>query len=136
MRFPVAWQNIQFDRLEDGREANLEPAVEQLERYRRLLTYWCDHNVSCTISYDRDEVPQVIDWFEEHWDQYVGVSFLFRADPNARAQELGYAYLPQEVITEEEYSAYVSRLGEVALGTAGDDEPETRDCPVAACPVR
>ena len=42
----------------------------------------------------------------------------------------------EEVVTEEEYSAYVSRLGEVDLGTTGDDELETRDCPVAACPVR
>ena len=136
VRFPVAWDNSAFDRLEDGREVNREPAVEQLDRYLKLLKYWSDHNVSCTISYDADEVPQMIEWFERNWDEYVAVSFLFRANPETRAEELGYAYLPQEVVSEEEHKTYVSRMKEVDLDEADIDELHFQDCITGACPAR
>ena len=71
----------------------------------------------------------------EHWDEQVGVSFLFRADPSARAAELGYPYLPQEVVTKEEYDAYVAKLSNVELGGADSDELADEDCPTGACPV-
>ena len=136
VRFPVAWQNVPFDRLEDGREGNLEPAVSQLERYHRLLTHWCDHNVSCTISYDRGEVPKIIEWFEKNWDEYVGVSFLLRADPNTRSEELGYAYLPQEVVTKEELEAYVARLQPVDFEVSDNDKVVDETCATGTCPPR
>jgi ribonucleoside-triphosphate reductase len=136
VRFPVAWEGIEFDRLPDGREGNLESAVSQLERYRKLLKHWCDHNVSSTISYAPEEVPAIIDWFEENWDDYVAVSFLFRADPQRRAKDLGYAYLPQEVVTREEYEAYVSRLGPVDLDGVDVDLLEEAECAAAGCPAR
>ena len=54
--------------------------------------------------------PAIIDWLLNNWDCYVGVSFLFRNDPTKNAEDLGYAYLPQEVTTKEAYDAYVSQL--------------------------
>jgi ribonucleoside-triphosphate reductase len=113
VRFPVAWDQVAFDRLDDGREGNLEPAVDQFNRYLTLLTHWSDHNVSCTISYAPDEVPQIVEWMRKHWNQFIGVCFLFRANPNPRVEVLGYAYLPQEVVSKHEYGAYVTGLKEV-----------------------
>lgn len=136
VRFPVAWENVKFDTLPSGREGNLESAVAQLERYRRLLKHWCDHNVSCTVSYDPDEVPQLIEWFEKNWDEYVAVSFLFRADPDKGAEELGFAYLPQEVTTRKEYEAYCARLQPVELDPVDTDLVEDESCPTGACPAR
>jgi ribonucleoside-triphosphate reductase len=40
----------------------------------------------------------------------VGVSFLYRADPSKTAEDLGYKYLPQEVVTKEKFEAYVATL--------------------------
>lgn len=136
VRFPVAWENVKFDKLPSGREGNLEPAIEQLERYRKLLKYWCDHNVSSTVSYDADEVPQLVEWFEKNWDEYVAVSFLFRANPDKRAEDLGYAYLPQEVVTREEYDAYVAKLEDIELDPADTDVLEQESCPTGTCPAR
>jgi ribonucleoside-triphosphate reductase (formate) len=133
---PVKWDTVEFDRVGD-KEVNLEPAVAQLERYRMLMRNWCDQNVSATISYDTSEVPAIIDWLLEYWDSYVGVSFLFRADPTKTAKDLGYLYLPQEVVTKEAYDAYVSQLRPVSLaGTESFDELNDADCSTGACPIK
>lgn len=92
--------------------------------------------MSCTISYGPDEMPAMIEWFERHWDEYVGVSFLFRVNPGARAEELGYAYLPQEVVTEEEYMAYVSKLETVDIAASDSDDVEGTGCTMGGCPIR
>jgi len=60
VRFPVVWNGVKFDRLEDGREAHIESAVQQLKRYSRLLNHWSGHNVSCTIIYDPVKAQQIV----------------------------------------------------------------------------
>ena len=116
---------------------NLETAIDQLERYKMLMQTWCQQNVSATISYSVDEVPAIIDWLLLNWDVYVGVSFLFRADPTKTAKDLGYLYLPQEVVTREAYDEYVARLQPIELDKANDIDAEIQDdCSTGACPIR
>lgn len=138
--FPVCWDDVPFDKIEkDGveMEVNLEPALVQLDRYKMLMDYWCQQNVSATISYSVDEVPAIIEWLLENWNSYVGVSFLFRADPTKTAKDLGYLYLPQEVVTKEAYDAYVSNLQPIDLENANSfDEFEDEGCATGACPIR
>jgi ribonucleoside-triphosphate reductase len=118
-------------------EVNQESAVEQLERYKMLMETWCEQNVSNTISYDPSEVPEIIDWLMDNWKSYVGVSFLFRNDPTKSAEDLGYAYLPQEVITEEAYLAYVAGLKPINYsGIEMRDDELVADCATGACPIR
>jgi len=107
--FPVDNGEGDWD-LVDGREVNLESAVEQLERYKTLMDHYVDHNCSVTISYDSEEVPAIVDWLDKNWDSYVGVSFLYRTDPTKTAKDLGYPYLPQEVVTREVFEAYSAKL--------------------------
>lgn len=145
VKFPVKYENAPFARTtvtrKNGKveevEVNMESAVTQLERYRLLQETWCEQNVSNTISYDPSEVPQIIDWMLENWDSYVGVSFLFRNDPTKSAEDLGYAYLPQEVVTKEIFEAYASHLKEIDYSGIEfcDDEVEAA-CATGACPVR
>lgn len=136
--FPVCWEHVSFETTEEGIQANLETAIDQLERYKMLMQNWCQQNVSCTVSYDKDEVPDIIDWLLENWDTYVGVSFLFRTDPTKSAKDLGYLYLPQEVVTKETYEAYVATLSPLTLEEVGQSDEEIRDeeCPSGVCPVR
>ena len=141
--FPISWEDIEFDKVvkEDGTivEVNNETAIEQLERYKLIQTAYCQQNVSNTISYSPDEVPAIIDWLLDNWDIYVGVSFLYRADPSKTAADLGYLYLPQEVVTRERYEEYTRRLLHVDLGAEnreGDLEIESQECSGGACPVR
>lgn len=133
---PVAYEDVKFD-IVDGKEVNLESAVEQLDRYKMLMDNYCDQNVSCTISYDSTELPGIVDWLYANWDSYVAVSFLKRNDPTKTAKDLGYPYLPQEVVTKEEYSAYVSKLLDFDLDANNSHEELLEDgCSGGVCPVR
>lgn len=134
--FPVAYEDVQFT-MEDGKAVNLETAVEQLERYKLLMDNYVDHNCSITVSYDQSEIPSIIEWILENWDSYVGVSFIYRNDPTKTAEDLGYAYLPQEVVTKETYHEYASNLMPVELDGANSLlELEDADCATGACPIR
>ena len=125
---------IPFDAGEGCPEYNTETAVEQLTRYRLVMKSYVDHNASVTISYDPDEVPEIVDWLYENWDDYIGVSFILRTDPTKTAEDLGYPYLPQEVVTEETYRAYADQLKPVDV--IGSAELDFGECEGGACPVR
>jgi ribonucleoside-triphosphate reductase len=138
--FPVKWDDVPFDHfVKDGvvMEVNLESAITQLERYKMLMTNWCQQNVSATISYSVEEVDDIVDWLLENWDVYVGVSFLFRADPTKTAKDLGYLYLPQAVVTKKEYDEYVANIQPILLDQANDIDADIEDdCASGACPIR
>lgn len=142
--FPVSWDDVPFDKVTkdiNGKptvlEVNLESALSQLERYKMLMTSWCQQNVSATISYSVDEVPGIVDWLMDNWDVYVGVSFLFRADPTMTAKDLGYLYLPQEVVTKDVFDEYVSRLLPLELDKTNSlEEMDTQECAGGACPIK
>lgn len=139
--FPVKWDSVPFDKYHSDSgeilEVNLESAVDQLERYKMLMVNWCQQNVSCTVSYSEDEVQDIIEWLMENWDYYVGVSFLFRADPTKTAKDLGYLYLPQEVVTKQDYDEYVASLKPLTLDDANSfEELRDNECATGACPIR
>jgi len=132
--FPVAWEDVPFDEF-DGMEVNLESAITQLDRYRLLQNNWTQQNTSVTISYSPEEVPDIINWLLENWDSYVGVSFLYRTDPTKSAKDLGYQYLPQEVVTKDVYDEYVAKLSPVEI-EGSSAEIESQECAGGACPVK
>lgn len=138
--FPVCWDDVPFEKFNKNDielEVNLESAVNQLERYKMLMQSWCQQNVSATISYSVEEIPDIINWLNENWDVYVGVSFLFRADPTKSAKDLGYLYLPQEVVTKDIYETYVSTLQPLNLEEANTlEELQVDECAGGACPIR
>jgi len=134
--FPVCWDGVVFDKV-DGKEVNLESAVTQLDRYKLLQTSWNQQNTSVTISYDPSEINAIIDWLLDNWDCYVGVSFIYRTDPTKTAKDLGYLYLPQEVVDERTYRDYAAQLRPVILDDANSfDEIIGEDCATGACPIR
>ena len=134
--FPVCWDDVPFHKHE-GKEVNLDSAIEQLEKYKLIQTSWTQQNTSVTISYGTEEVPAIIDWLLENWDCYVGVSFIYRTDPTKTAKDLGYLYLPQEVVTEEDHNEYVKLLLEVNLeNTNSFDEILDAECATGACPIK
>ena len=53
------------------------------------------------------------------------------------AKDLGYLYLPQEVVSEQNYNDYVMTLGPVDLdGTNSFDEILGEECVTGACPIK
>ena len=134
--FPVEWADVPFTKT-GGKEVNLDTAVEQLEKYKLIQTSWTQQNTSVTISYDPTEVPAIIDWLLDNWDCYVGVSFIYRTDPTKTAKDLGYLYLPQEVVDEQTFRNYIHQLSPVSLENANSfDEIMGEECSTGACPIR
>tara|TARA_R110000744_G_scaffold185894_2_gene305292 strand:- start:390 stop:2390 length:2001 start_codon:yes stop_codon:yes gene_type:complete len=134
--FPVAYEDVKFN-VVDGKHVNLETAISQLDRYKLMMDHYVDHNCSVTISYDPTEIPAIIEWILENWETYVGVSFIYRNDPTKTAADLGYAYLPQEVVTEEAYRAYANTLMPVDLtNLASTDDLSDEACTTGSCPIR
>jgi ribonucleoside-triphosphate reductase len=82
-------------------------------------------------------VPDIISWLLDNWDCYVGVSFIYRTDPTKTAKDLGYLYLPQEVVDERTFKDYAANLKPVTLDDANSfDEILGEDCSTGACPIR
>ena len=135
--FPVAYEDVEFD-VVDGKHVNRETAKSQLNRYKFWQDNYVDHNCSITISYSKEEVePDIVPWLEENWGHYVGVSFIYRNDPTKTAADLGYLYLPQEVVTEEAYTEYLSRLLPIDLDQANSFvELTTDECATGVCQAR
>ena len=138
--FPVSWDDVPFDKfVKNGieMEVNLESAVSQLERYKMLMENWCQQNVSATISYSPEEVDGIVDWLMDNWNVYVGVSFLFRADPTKTAADLGYRYLPQEVVTKAAFDEYSALIQPLEIDKANSfEEIQGEECSTGACPIR
>lgn len=134
--FPVEWDGVPFHNVE-GKEVNLDSAIDQLEKYKLIQNSWTQQNTSVTISYDPSEVPAIISWLLDNWDSYVGVSFIYRTDPTKTAKDLGYLYLPQEVVDEQTFKDYVYNLKPVSLDAANSfDEILGEECATGACPIR
>ena len=127
--FPVAWDNIRFDK-EGDLYVNKECATEQLTRYKLLMDSYVEQNCSITVSYKEDEIPAIRDWLKDNWSSYVGVSFLPITNTT-------YEYLPQEVVTEARYKEYVAQLTEVDFSdTDSTHEIENDECESGVCPVK
>lgn len=141
---PVCFEDVEFSTVEkDGKilEVNLESAIEQLERYKMWMDNYVDHNASITVSYSPEEVPEIVDWLHKNWNSFVGVSFLLRTDPTKTAEDLGYAYLPQQPVTKEIYEEYVSKLLPVDLDKMSVvvnslEQLTDQDCASGVCPIR
>jgi ribonucleoside-triphosphate reductase len=136
--FPVAYPDSHFTEV-DGCMVNMETAVEQLGRYQRVLSNYANHNVSASIYYTLDEIPRIVDWLHANWDSYVGTAFFPRTDPLKKAEDYGYAYLPQEVLTRSHYLHYTGGLKEPDFAKIPPEEgflPDFGECATGACPVR
>lgn len=140
VRFPVDYGSGGFTKDARGADVNVEPAVDQLRRYRRWNTLWADHNVSATISLSREEIPEVAAWIHRNWgNAYVATSFLARNDPTKTARDLGHPYLPQEVVTAEAFGAATTDLRPVdwdAFHSGIFDIDADNGCVNGVCPVK
>ncbi len=143
--FPVEYKTVEFDEVE-GKAVNNESAIAQLERYKLWMKHYVQHNCSITVNYSPEEVPEIVEWMHDNWDSFVGVSFIYRTDPSKAAADLGYLYLPQEVVGEVTFREYEKSLKRVRGLFSGAEElsKEAEDlevsaggeCSTGACPIR
>ena len=138
VRFPIRYHDCPFQ-VVNGRKVNMEPALDQLRRYRRWNTLFADHNVSATISFSREEVPEMAKWIHRNWDKgYVATAFSARIDPFMTAEQVGHPYLPQEVVTEADFFKMTSGLKPVdwRAGHTGWHDIDESGCSMGVCPTK
>lgn len=135
--FPVDFTGCRFKTV-DGLQVTCESAVDQLNKYRRWNTLWTDHNTSITVSWDISELGEIVDWLHHYWQDFVAVSWMRRVDPTLTPADIGYKYLPQEVVTEEKFRGYTAQLKEVDWSELhpGVHDFEMDGCASGACPSR
>jgi len=133
--FPIKYDGVVFDKI-NGKEINIESALSQLNRYKTLMENYVEQNCSITISYDISEINDIVDWLLLNWESYIGVSFIYRNDAAKTAKDLGYQYLPQEVVTEETYNEYIKELSAINEYSEGSEAELVDDCIGGACPIR
>ncbi len=78
-------------------------AIQQLEHYKMLQTFWCEHNASATIYVKDNEWFEVGNWVYKNWDHVCGVSFL----PHDGGK---YVLAPYEEIDEKTYNKLIKEF--------------------------
>jgi ribonucleoside-triphosphate reductase len=103
-------------------------AIEQLEHYKKIQQYWCEHNGSMTVYVKDDEWFEVGNWVYKNWDFISGVSFL----PYDGGK---YKQAPYEEITEEKYNKLVEKFKPIEYHRLKEFEQEdnTEGAQTAAC---
>jgi ribonucleoside-diphosphate reductase alpha chain len=101
---------------------------EQLEMWKRLSLYWCEHKPSMTCYIPEDQWPQVGAWIWKNWETVNGISFLPSADE-------GHVYeqAPYEDITEEEYEERCKTMPKSIDWSIIEDRDNTTASQEAAC---
>ncbi len=79
---------------------------EQLDYWLQIKQNYTEHNPSCTLYYDLDELSYLKQWIFEHQEVIGGLTFFPKNDAK-------FDYLPIEKISEEEYNRRVAELPEI-----------------------
>jgi ribonucleoside-diphosphate reductase alpha chain len=107
---------------------NKMTALEQLEHYKLLQNYWCEHSASATIYVNDNEWFEVGNWVYQNWDYINGVSFL----PYDGGK---YKLAPYEEITKEKYEKLVDKFPKIDYSqlTKYELEDQTEGAKALAC---
>jgi ribonucleoside-triphosphate reductase len=104
---------------------------EQLSIAAFMQKYWADNQVSCTVSFRKDEAEQIKPALNYFQYQLKGVSFLPILENNE-----AYRQMPYEAITEKEYDHMVARLKPIKFKNIKNEEAEIeRFCNNDTCQV-
>lgn len=81
-------------------------AIQQCEFWLQNKLHWTEHNPSVTITYQPEEVIEVMKWTWEHLDVIGGMTFL----PDMDAQ---YVQMPYVEITKEEHEILAEKFPKI-----------------------
>jgi adenosylcobalamin-dependent ribonucleoside-triphosphate reductase len=103
---------------------------DQLDTVRRVQREWSDNSVSNTITYNKEDIPEIKEYLNNHFrNEIKTVSFLLR-------HEHGFKQAPYIPITEEEYLIEAAKVKPITSLENIQDAFELTDCGNGACPVK
>ena len=107
-------------------------AISQLEWVVKAQSTWADNNVSVTVYYKKEELPEIQEWMKKNYKNKVkSVSFLLHS-------EHGFVLAPYEEITEEVYNKLKSKIKDgIAFTDSSNIELlDSLECEGGACPIK
>lgn len=107
-------------------------AIEQLEWVVKAQSIWADNNVSVTVYYRKEELPEIQEWMKKNYKNKVkSVSFLLHS-------EHGFNLAPYEEISEETYLKIKSKIKDNIsfIDSANLDLMDSLECEGGYCPVK
>lgn len=81
----------------------VDTALNQLQYWKMLRDFWCEHNPSITIYVAEDEWLETASWVYKNFDDVGGLSFL-------PASDHVYQLAPYEDISEKEYEKMLAEM--------------------------
>ncbi len=111
-----------------GATADEVDAISQLQEVEFWQTYWSDNQVSCTVYFSPEELPEIKEYLRKNYATKVkSVSFLRKVDH-------GFLQAPISPITEKEYNEMVKNIKPIDYSVDTDDL-YLAEC-AGACPVK
>lgn len=107
-------------------------AIEQLEWVVKAQTVWADNNVSVTVYYRKEELPEIKEWLAKNYSSKVkSVSFLLHSDH-------GFNLAPYEEITKEAYIKMKNKIKNSISFVDSSNESliDSLECEGGACPIK
>ena len=105
-------------------------AVQQLENQRWLQSYWSDNSVSCTIYYQKEELPEIRAWLSSNMSEVKSTSFLLHS-------EHGFVQAPLEEISEERYNELISETKPIdSIESTFESTDSEFECSKGGCPIK
>jgi ribonucleotide reductase alpha subunit len=107
-------------------------AIQQLEWVVKAQSIWADNNVSVTVYYRKEELPEIQEWMKKNYKAKVkSVSFLLH-------NEHGFNLAPYEEITQDAYNKIESKIKDNILLIDSSDMSlmDSLECEGGYCPVK
>lgn len=107
-------------------------AIEQLEWVVKAQTVWADNNVSVTVYYRKEELPEIKEWLAKNYSSKVkSVSFLLHSDH-------GFNLAPYEEITKDAYLKMKNKIKNSISFVDSSNESliDSLECEGGACPIK
>jgi ribonucleotide reductase alpha subunit len=103
---------------------------EQLDMVRRLQAEWSDNSVSCTVYYNKEELPELKEYLYKYFNSEIKtVSFLLQ-------QGHGFLQAPYETISKETYEKEIKLITPITNVNLDDNSFELQDCDNGSCPIK
>lgn len=107
-------------------------AIQQLEWVVKAQSTWADNNVSVTVYYRKEELPEIQEWMKKNYKNKVkSVSFLLHSDH-------GFNLAPYEEITSDQYVKMKSKIKDDLSFTDSSnlDLLDSLECEGGYCPIK
>ena len=103
-------------------------AMQQLEHWKAVKDFWCEHNASVTISVDENEWLDTAAWVYNNFDDVCGISFLPKSNHV-------YLLAPYTEISKEEYKELYSKFPKIDYTQLSkyEEADNTEGSKAAAC---